>query len=214
VSLYSGNSIRKQLYFDSDSSNVTQINLYTSAKDLQVKEMFRGQDTIRSTTNHPRIDSISNLNEQVILKSYYWSVLSDRYKIEQRVVFDKEYRVLENYQVGRPDTKSIWFTYVDQTTGAKIDDCCDKWFLYTVNANGKVTKEIQLDEQTQIPCIVRSYKLDKLGNPTDVIVENILNQTSKIKFNFTYDLHGNWLTREEVRDEKIIELVTREILYD
>jgi hypothetical protein len=179
-----------------------------------VKEMFSDGDTIRSTKNHPRIDSIVNLNEQVILKSYYWSVLDGKYKIEQKVTYGKEYRLIENYQVGRPDTKSIWFKYRDQATGAKIDDCCDSWFLYTLNAEGKVVKEIQLDEQTQLPCIVKTFNLDKFGNPIDVITKNILEQTSKTKFSYTYDLHGNWTTREETRNEKVIELVTREILYE
>jgi hypothetical protein len=176
--------------------------------------MFNNLDTIISTKNHPNIDSVLNLNEQVILKSYYWSLLSNQYKLQRKVIYDKEYREIESYQVGRPDTKSIWFTYIDQATGGKIDDCCDSWFLYIFNPQGKVTKEIQLDEQTQLPCIVKTYTLDKFGNPTDVIVTNILEQTSKIKFNYTYDSHGNWTTREEVRNEKIFEMVTREILYE
>jgi len=214
VSLYSINSVTKQLVFNSDSSTVNKVNLYVNTKNLQIKEMFNNLDTIISTKNHPNIDSVLNLNEQVILKSYYWSLLSNQYKLQRKVIYDKEYREIESYQVGRPDTKSIWFTYIDQATGGKIDDCCDSWFLYIFNPQGKVTKEIQLDEQTQLPCIVKTYTLDKFGNPTDVIVTNILEQTSKIKFNYTYDSHGNWTTREEVRNEKIFEMVTREILYE
>ena len=60
-------------------------------------------------------------------------MLSDEYKMSQKVVYDKDFRVIENHQVNRPDTKSIWFTNIDQTTGAKIEDCCDNWFLYKLN---------------------------------------------------------------------------------